>query len=364
MSPPYRNSFARGLCATALLLTLGAAAAQTAAPTQVRVAVARAVQTQAPLKLPARTAPAETALIFSRASGVIAERSVDLGDSVRRGDVLARISAPEMERAYTGALAGVSQVQAREQLARANLQRSESLVGQGYVSAAQLDALKAEVAVAAADVAAARAEAERLKEIVGFQRILAPIDGRIVERRIERGDRVSGDAAGAGEYLFRIARLDELRIEVDVPQAQSLHLQPGDAATLRFAELPGETLKATVKRKSGTIDAQTGTMRVELGLPNADFRLPGGLRGEVELTPSASTLVAIPMNALLNRNGTSMVAVQSDGRLRFRAVTVAHATDREVFIRSGLAAGEQVVQSPNALLRDGDAIVATVPAAS
>lgn len=351
-----------GMCLCFGVVLSAAAQASSNAP-QVRVAEARGVQAQSPLRLPARTAPAETALIFSRASGIVGERLVDIGDSVRRGDVLVRIHAPEVERAYDGAVASVRQAQAREQLAAANLKRGESLVDQGYVSAAQLDELRAAVTVAAADKAVAEAEAQRLREIVRFQTVTAPMDGVVVERQVERGDRVNGDASGAAGYLFRLARLDELRVEIDVPQAESLNFKAGDSAVLRFSELPGQALEAVVARRSGAISADTGTMRIELSLPNPDLRLPAGLRGEVSLTPATSALVSIPANALMMQGGAPTVAVLEQDRIRFRTVGVARSTDREVLIQQGLSVGEKVVQSPNALLRDGD-VVALLSAAT
>lgn len=349
------------VAALALLLAAGAALPPTAfaadAPASVRVAAARPVETGDAVRLPARLAPLQSVTIFSRASGYVAERLVDIGDPVRRGDLLLRISAPEVERAYAGAVAALKQQQARETLARAEFRRAEMLVVSGAVSASQRDAARADLDVASANVAAARAEAERLREIVGFQRVVAPIDGRVVERRVERGDRVNGDSGDAADYLLRIAQLDELRVLVDVPPDLGLRLKLGDAASVRFAELPAEVFPASIARMSGDIDARSGTMRVELRLPNPQQRLPGGLRGEVELRPATKTLVAVPMNALLVREGTPNVALAVDGRLRFRPVTVAHTGDREVFLKAGLQPGDAVVQSPNALLREGDPVV-------
>jgi RND family efflux transporter MFP subunit len=351
------------VAALALLLAAGTALPSTAfaadtPATVVRVAAARHVETGDAVRLPARLAPLQSVTIFSRASGYVAERLVDIGDSVRRGDLLLRISAPEVERAYAGAVAALKQQQVRETLARAEFRRAEMLVVSGAVSASRRDAARADLDVASANVAAAHAEAERLREIISFQRVLAPIDGRVIERRVERGDRVNGDSGDAADYLLRIAQLDELRVLVDVPPDLGLRLRLGDAASVRFVELPIEVFPARIARMAGDIDARSGTMRVELSLPNPQQRLPGGLRGEVELRPATKTLVAVPMNALLVREGTPSVALAIDGRLQFRPVTIAHTGDREVFLKAGLQPGDAVVQSPNALLREGDPVVA------
>lgn len=360
---PFAVTPARLLTALMLIdiATASANAHAADAAASVRVAVARDVEARDTVRLPARLAPAESVMIFARAAGYVAERRVDIGDRVHRGDLLLRISAPEAERAYAAARAALQQQQARETLAQTEYRRSDLLVASGAVSTAQRDTARADLDVAIANVASARADAERLREIAGFQRVVAPIDGRVVERRVEVGDRVNGDAADAADYLLRIARLDELRVLVDVPQGLSLRLQLGDSASLRFAELPGETFTAAIVRKADDIDARTGTMRVELRLPNPDLRLPGGLRGEIELHPGAAALVAIPMNALMIRDGQATVALDIDQHLQFRPVSVSHTGDLDVFVKHGLKAGDRVVQSPNALLREGDRIVAVTP---
>lgn len=346
---------------TALLIsTLLITSAPAKDPAPVRTAAARAIQGEQVIRLPAETAAIEEALIFSRASGLVEERRVDLGDAVKRGQVLAIISAPEIDRELDGARAALRQAQARENLARTNLVRAESLVAQGFVSRGELDERAASLEVAVADRDVAAAEVQRLLAIQGFQTVTAPIDGIIVER----GDRVNGAGADDDGYLFRLARMDELRVAVAVPQALVLGLSEGDTARLSFPELPGETLTAQVARRAQAIDPLTGTMRVELSLPNPGARLPAGLRGEVALSVSGANTVAVPANTLMVRDGRSQVAIVGpDSRVRFVPVTVTRGTDREVILSAGLAPGAAVIQSPNALLREGDR-VALIPSAA
>lgn len=103
-----------------------------------------------------------------------------------------------------------------------SISRSEDLVGKGHTSVQTVDERRATKLTAEADVAAALAEVQRLEEVRSFQAIRAPFDGTIVARHVERGDKVSGDASQQGGYLLRIARLNELRIEIDIPQSSSL----------------------------------------------------------------------------------------------------------------------------------------------
>ena len=362
-----RRTIARAAALACAGLALGSLQAQTpAAPASpaaasasasasvpvVRVVVATASPIKTTLRLPARAMATEEARIFARTSGTVAERRVDLGDRVKAGELLLRIAAPEVDQSLERARAAVGQTRAREHLAQLNVDRARPLVEQQFLSPSGLDNLVANLAVAHADTAAAAAEVRRLEAVQQFQWVRAPFAGVITERLVERGDRVSGDSGDA--YLLRLAKLDELRVVVDVPQASAIDVPLGAAVPLSFREFPGETFKATLRRRSGAIDAATGTMRIELVLPNPELRLPAGLRGEAVLEVNSLGGVRVPSGALLSRDGKPHAAiVDAQGRLHFVAVQVDRTSDREVVIRGGLDAGAKVVMPLSSLLREG-----------
>ena len=363
-----RRTIARAVALACAGLALGALQAQTpatpaaasaaasASAPVVRVVIATASPIKTTLRLPARAVAAEEARIFARTSGTVAERRVDLGDRVKAGELLLRIAAPEVDQSLERARAAVGQTRAREHLAQLNVDRARPLVEQQFLSPSGLDNLTANLAVAHADTAAAAAEVKRLEAVQQFQWVRAPFAGVITERLVERGDRVSGDGGGGGgdAYLLRLAKLDELRVVVDVPQASAIDVPLGAVVPLSFREFPGETFKATLRRRSGAIDAATGTMRIELALPNPELRLPAGLRGEAVLEVNSLGGVRVPSGALLSRDGKPNVAiVDAQGRLHFVAVQLDRTSDREVVIRSGLDAGAKVVMPLSSLLREG-----------
>jgi len=334
------------------------------APRTVRVVAPQAAQGTDTLTLSGRTAPAEQALLSSRASGIVAERRVDIGDKVVAGDVLVVIEAPEIEQELRRARAAVDQAKARETLAKVNLERAESLVGKGHTSIQTVDERRAAELIAKADVAAATAEVKRLEEVRSFQTIRAPFDGTIVARHVERGDKVSGEAGQQSGYLLRIARLDELRIEIDVPQSSSLVVKSGAAARVQFAEVP-EELSARVVRVAGQIDQASSTMRAELLMSNPDGRIPAGLNGQVTIDVAvAGDTVTVPANALMTRSGKQVVATVTDkSRVQMRPVRVVQDLGERVVIAAGLTVNDRVIVSPNALLRPDDEVqIATLGA--
>jgi len=340
-----------------------AAAAPAAALPTVRTVVPEVAATSSDLRLPARTAPVEQALLYARATGVVRERRVDIGSRVRRGDVLAVITAPEIDQGVDKARAALAQAKAKEQFAITNLQRSQQLVEQGFLSKQVLDERQAGFDAAQADRLAAEAELRRLNEIKDFQVVRAPFSGVIAERRVDRGDRVAGDASNAEGHLFRLVRVDELRVTLDAPQAVVMQVQPGMIAEVLFPELAGEKLAAKVVRTAGVIDARTGTMRVELSLPNPGGRIPAGMAGEVVIkVPRPQEVLLVPNSVLIVRDGKAQVAMvestggEAQGTLRFLPVQLGRNFGAKTEVLAGLRKDATLVNNPNALLRDGDSV--------
>lgn len=324
----------------------------------VRVVAPKAGDTRFGLTLPGRTAPIEQARLSGRATGVVGERRGEIGDRVKAGDILVVIDAPEIGQQLDRAKAAVEQAKARLALAEVTLGRAEELVPKKFLPEQARDERFANVQTAKADLDAAQAEVRRLEEVQGFQIIRSPFDGIIIERQVERGDRVTGDFGATGTFFYNIARLEKLRIEIDVPQSFALKVRPGTPAKMTFAELPDKAFDATVVRTSQLIDQTSGTMRAELVMDNPDFLLPAGLTGQVTLDVERdAACVLIPGNALVVRQGQQFVAtVDADHKIAYRPVRIGRDLGAEAEICSGLAAADRVILSPNALLKPGDTV--------
>lgn len=329
----------------------------------VRVVAPKAAAGRFGLTLSGRTAPIEQARLSGRATGVVAERRGEIGDRVKAGDVLVVIDAPEIRQQLDRAKAAVEQVQARLVLAELTLDRARELVPKKYLPEQARDDREANVAIAQADIAAARAEVRRLEEVQGFQTIRAPFDGVIIERQVERGDRVTGDSGATGSFFYNVARLEQLRIEIDVPQSFALKVMPGTPAKFTFAELPDRQFDAKVVRTSRSIDQTSGTMRAELVMENSDFALPAGLSGQVVLDVERDApCVLVPGNALVVRQGEQFAAVvDAEEKIAFRKVRVGRDLGAEAEVCSGLTMDDRVVLSPNALLKPGDKVEVVKP---
>ncbi len=346
------------------------AAEQTAAAAvpEVLTVQARAADPDYELRLPARVVAGESAQLYPRATGFVSERRADLGDRVVAGQVLAVISAPEIDQSVREATAEVEQLRAELQLARVNYDRAAVLVKSGAVSGEMYSERSANRNAAEAALASAQARLSSARERQAFQVVRAPFAGVVAVRNVERGDRVVGDSASVTIPMFEINALDPLRVLVDIPQGAVLQVRPGLRADVAFPELAGERFQAEVVRAAQSISEEAGGMRVELRLPNPEGRIPAGMVGEVTLqVPRAAPTVIVPLSAVIagsggsGAGGSQVARLGAGSRLEFRPVKLGRNLGAEIEILEGIAVGDKVVLAPNALLQAG-AQVAAKPA--
>ncbi len=351
----------------------------------VRVATAQRVDAPVTLTLPGQTEPFDSASVYARATGYIAERRVDIGTRVHEGDLMLRVSAPDLDAQLTQALAQVAQLEAAEQQAEAQLQqaqanaklanvtnqRTSTLAGEGWdtkqnadntranvnTSVASVAAATAGISVAKANLKAQIATVQRLQELTGFERIVAPFDGVVTARNVDTGDLVTADAAG-GNPLLTIQRDDVLRVAVQVPQSGAVSLHDGLEATVRVPELPSDAFKGRVARSSVALNPASRTLLAEVDVDNSRHVLRPGLYADVSFAvPREAPGVVVPEEALVfNAEGMQVAVVRPDDTIEMRTVSIYRDFGTTVELRGGLAGGEQLVLSPPADLRAGSKV--------
>ncbi|EME5141346.1 efflux RND transporter periplasmic adaptor subunit [Pseudomonas aeruginosa] len=348
----------------ALLTALGGCgngqqdAAQSTAEPEVKTVEAAAASDSHSLRLPMRAEAGRLVRIHARATGMVAERRVDLGDAVVAGQVLAVIRAPEVDQAARGAEAEQQLARANLKLARTHYLRARRLIESNAISRELYDEREGAFEVAQANLASATARLSNLREQQGFQSIRAPIAGVITTRNIEQGDRVIADQGAAATPLFELSTLDPLRVIVDIPQDALPQIAEGDRAQIMFSGFDEAGRDATITRLGQRVSPSTGAMRVELDLPNPDRRFRPGMTGQVLFTLDRPQSVAlIPISSLV-QNGTQaqVIRVSEAGTLDFRTVRLGRNLGNQVEITEGIAAGDRIVITPNARLRPKDKV--------
>jgi RND family efflux transporter MFP subunit len=336
----------------------------------VRVVAVKSSGATMTVNLPGTTEAFEQANIYSRTSGYIAKRLVDIGDHLKAGDLLAEITAPELDHQIAQANATIlqneaalRQAEANRELARVTWERDSSLVDKGWVTKQQGDqerltllAQESAVAVAQANLEAQRAQLLVLQQRKAYQRVVAPFDGIVTVRRIDNGDLVSGDATG-GTSMFTMMHSDVIRIQLYVPQDQAFGLKPGVEAVVRVPELPDQEFKGTVTRIASALQPGTRTLLTEIDVPNRDGQLTPGTYCLVELKiPRRTPSLILPAEAIIfNRAGLS-VAVVEDNRVHIRKVTLVRDMGTMVEISEGVKDGEQVILNPSVNIADGQTV--------
>ena len=295
--------------------------------------------------------------ISARASGYLKRWTKDIGSRVEEGELLAEIETPEIDQQLAQAIAARQQAASSLDLAKSTLERWEGLRKRDAVSQQELDERRSNDAQARANLAAANANVERLRQMKGFNRVVAPFAGVITKRNVDVGDLIDA-GGGAGRAMFLLAQTDPLRVYVSVPQSYAQLIKSGQQVTVNQAELRGRGFKGEIVRTAASIDAATRTMQVEISLPNSDGVLLPGAFVQVSLPLAASGALTIPTNVLLFRpEGPRVAAVGADGKVSLRAVKIGRNFGEAIEVLDGLAATDQVVLNPPDSLNDGDRVV-------
>lgn len=322
---------------------------------------------------PATLHPYFEANLASRVTGYVKTVEVDIGDAVKKGDTLALIDAPEMVKQYERKLAEVDFLKFKQEQLKAGVDvavaqakadkleydRVKRLAETGAVtqkakdesgrrmesSKAGLAVVEAEVKSAGASVVVAQKETEELKAMMGFATLKAPFTGVVTMRAVDPGDLVkAADASATRKSLFQIAKLDQLRVRVAVPERSAVWVDSGDVAEFSCRAVK-DVLKGKVARFSKSIDLQTGSMRVEIDLDNSKGKLLPGMFGEatIHLEKQENAWVLPAESVRFDESGTSShVYVVENGKIKVTPVKTGLDDGTHIQIVEGLTGNEQV----------------------
>ncbi len=318
-----------------------------------------------PLVLPARLQAWTEAPVFARNSGFLRARHADLGDSVRAGDLLAEIDAPELEQQLAASMAAQRTIEVQRNLAAATVRRWDQLASRNIVSQQTAEEKRSDLAVRESMLREANANVDRLRAQLAFNRVVAPFDGVVTSRGTDIGALiVAGDTRATP--LFTISDKSRIRLYIRVPQAYAGAIVPGLQAEFTVPEYPNRSFSAEVQRSADAMDSQTGAMLVQLVAQNGDGALrPGGYAQLTLALPpeSMADSVRIPASALLfRREGTSVAVVDDRGVVALRQVRIDQDLGATLDIGAGLSRSDWVIDSPSDAIRSGDQVRVVRPA--
>lgn len=297
------------------------------------------------------------ASIHSQASGYIREWRKDIGAKVRKGEILAVVDTPELDKRIAAAESELDKAKANQTLARVTAHRWSSLRNSAAVSQQAIDEKESDANARNAEVEAAQANVERLKALRAFDNITAPFDGVVTARNVDTGSMVNANS-DSNEPLFAVADIHQMRVYVRVPESYAAVLKDGMKAALSLLEYPDRTFEATIETTSHAIDKKARSLLVELITENKDdFLTPGAFaRVHFEIPPNPNA-VMLPYGALLFRgDAVEVAALGLDNRVTLKKVNIARDLGAEVEITRGLGVDERVVAHPPNSIGDGEEV--------
>jgi RND family efflux transporter MFP subunit len=311
-----------------------------------------------PLTLPGTLQGINEATLYARSNGYILRWLKDIGSSVKKGELLAEITAPEIDQELSQAIAAQQQAASSEGLAKSSAERWASLREKDAVTQQELDERQSAYLQAHANLASAQANTARLRNLQGFNKVLAPFDGVVTSRNIDVGDLVDAGNGGVGKALFTVAQIDPLRLYVFVPQAYARQVKVGDAVTVTLPGHQGEQYQGSIARTARAIDTGTRTMQVEIQVPNPKDALIAGAYVQVNLPiKQDGEALLIPINVLLFRpDGPRVATVDGAGHVRLTPVKLGTDFGSSVAVLDGLKADDRIVLNPSDSLADGDIV--------
>lgn len=301
------------------------------------------------LTLSGQVTPRRDIRVYAPSTGVrVLELLVDEGDYVRQGQPLARLDAALATAQIRAAEASVKEAEVAAMTAKAEAARAESVREVGALSAEAIAARLAQAESANARLAAAQAQFAEVNARLQGGYVRAPASGLVISRQALAGQIVDG------QPLFRIAADNALDVAVEVSEADSLLLRPGQRVTFRMVD--GSEVQARLRRLPGSIDSETRTGQALYALPGGSkIRAGMFLRGEAPLAPQER--LAAPQASVLFDGGDAYVyLIDAENRARRTKVALGARDGELVAIESGLAEGARIAASGAAFLQDGDLV--------
>jgi len=332
--------------------------------------------------------PFQEVELHAKVAGYIKRITVDIGDKVRAGQVLATLDIPEITAQVQGADAGVRQTQeqitrARSEVLRAQAnyeavhsaaqrlqqasdarpgliaqQELDDALAKDRAGAAQVDAAKSAYSATQEQLGVSKADRQHYSSMADYSRITAPFNGIVTWRYADTGSLIQAGTSNVGSApVVKVAQVDMLRLRLPVPESLAGFVKVGDTASVHVGAT-GQTFAGTVTRNTGSLDASTRSMQVEIDVANRDGGLTPGMYADVTLNiQRAGDALVVPVQAV-DRSGNQpfVMLVDSANRVQKRQVQIGVSTANRVEILGGLRQGDLVIVANLSSFQQGEVV--------
>lgn len=315
--------------------------------------------------LTAEILPYQSTAVVARVAGYIENIAVDVGSVVRKGQLIARLSAPELSARIAEAQARALSITAQAAEVQARIAAAQSTASRlktasqtpGAISANEI--VQAEESVRASQASlnsiqlsrsAADAQVKALKDLESYLTVAAPFDGVVTERILHPGG-LAGPEAGP---IVRVDQLNRLRVVVAVPETNIGSVKAGQRVAFSVSGYPGETFAGAVGRISRVMDPKTRTMPVELDVMNPTAKLAPGMYTEVKWpAKSGQVTLLVPATAITSNTERSFVIRIEAGLTKYVNVHKGALHGELVEVVGPLSVGDLIIQRATDEIREG-----------
>lgn len=305
--------------------------------------------------------PFQEVSLHAKVSGYVRKMTVDFGDKVKAGELLATLEVPELDAELASAQAAKQKAEADYNNAHLIYSRLQS-VNQDHpnlVAQQELDTAQANELTATAAIAAAKANFEKYQTLVSYTQITAPFDGVVTHRYADPGTLIQAGTASDSQALPLVRVSDNYRLRLDFPVSVNYvkDIKVGDSVIVRVDSLNGKTFAGSISRFSNWVDDTTRTMITEIEVPNPNLELMPGMYANVVLKIEKHLqALAIPTEAVASEKARTILVVNHDHQIEERAIKLGLETPDKYEILSGLQEGELVVLGNRAGLQPGEKV--------
>ena len=323
------------LCAGLLGLAVSPLVAQPGAPVEVKTALPQRGDIYRYVALPGTLRADQQVTLYPKVAGYLKAIAVDKGDQVRAGQVLAEIEVPEL-------VADVARYRADLDVAEASFKRISvaQVKSPDLITPATLDEAKARLQIAKANL-------ERTETLLGYTHIGAPFAGTITMRFADVGAFVAAPSAGGtaqNAALFTLADFRTVRAQIPVPEIEAARVRAGQPVKVAVDGLPGKVFAGKVSRLGYALDEATRTMLVEADLPNLSGELRPGMYAKARIGVEQHTdTLLIPVDALVMEKTAAFAFTVADGKAKKLPLTIGFNDGQQVEVLKGLEVGQAVI---------------------
>jgi membrane fusion protein, multidrug efflux system len=304
------------------------------------------------LTLPGEVHARHEAPLAFRVGGKISACYAELGEKVRRGQVLARLEPEDYQLAAQRDAANEAQARSQMILAEADLKRYRTLRDKGFVSATALDQKQAAYDAARAALKAMQANRSEQDRKLGYTALTADGDGVVTSLNCNIGQVVS-----PGQQVLGLARSGAKEIAVFVPESSLAAFRHSKSFNISLNAHPEKIYHGMLRELSGGADPATRTYAARITVTDADDAMQLGMSATVRMQSGGEMEIHLPLTAVISRDGTPGVwKLGSNGIVHRTAVSVSGVEGDELRISGGLAPGDLVVTAGANLLREGEKV--------